>query len=39
VAQIPEVSLWEQLLPSSAESKVLAYEMMVQRGADTRQRQ
>ncbi|MGA7278116.1 MAG: VCBS repeat-containing protein [Desulfocapsaceae bacterium] len=35
VAQIPEVNIWERLLPTGVKSKILAYEMMVQRGADT----
>ena len=39
VAQIPEVSIWERLLPTGVKSKILAYEMMVQRGADTSNQQ
>jgi hypothetical protein len=39
VAQIPEVSIWEQLLPTGVKSKILSYEMMVQRGADTSNQQ
>ena len=39
VAQIPEVSIWERLLPTGVTSKILAYEMMVQRGTETTERQ
>ncbi|MBT8361038.1 MAG: hypothetical protein KJO32_08795, partial [Deltaproteobacteria bacterium] len=31
VAQIPDISYWEMLIPGSKKSKMLAYEMTVRR--------